>query len=324
VPASLLKSVAHYLDGQDQVNKTIWPTLFALRRLRIAVRGAVDRGNAETHSVAGAIAEGADVPFNLDVVKFEKSFSLDDQELLIGQMALMTLTSYFEGACETAAADLGWASHKFLMFPPTATSWRTGQRLRGHWSEMRAGGSALIETCYGPRSRARTHYAESRLPAVLQGFRYWKEVRNALVHAGGRANDALVDAQRAYAPVTNTDLGLRAKVMLTRDGGLEPNPGSAKLLTVGDRFAVSPYAAFNAADIMNKAMITYDFLLCRTSSGERLLLDRLLSEAHPKRWGDPDYRQPSLVRSLSNRAKAPIPDRPDLMLRALERRRASR
>ena len=112
--------------------------------------------------------------------------------------------------------------------------------------------------------------------------------------------------------------------MLTRNGSLRPNPAQHELLIPGDEFAVSPYAAFNAADVMNKAMITYDFLLCRTSSGERLLLDRLLAEVHTKRWGDPDYRQPSLVRSLSRRAKAPIPAQPDLMLRALELRRDSR
>ncbi len=315
----------YFRRGLDSINKTIWPTVFGLDRLRVAVREVRNEspqaGNAE---IIELVAGGATVPIQTDLTRFEDDFTTEEQQALIGQLALFGLTSHLEGALESACAATG-LSHKSLMFAPDEDAWNDSSRwaeLDSTWAALRQGGSALIEANYLARYSRSPHFSVMRIPALETGFRYWKEARNALIHAGGSASSRFIEAQTAYSMVKRADLGVRSKAMLSVDGHVLGSPRPSGLLKLGDPIVISPYAAFNAADIMLKLAYTLDFLIARTPRGEAALLQRLDGEVNPKRWHDPQYRSTRTVGRLIKAVNAPTPADPQSILDAISSRRA--
>jgi hypothetical protein len=323
---SLFLGFSNFRRGLDAVNKTIWPTIFALRRLRLAVRATRDADAALLGpEIALRIAEGAEVPLQLDLTRFEDDFAIDDQEAVVGELALFELTALFEGALESACQGKP-VSHKKLMFPPPLAPWLDLSRLReldDSWGRLRLGGSQLIADSFGQRYRLNPHYSIERLPHLEVAFRYWKEVRNCLIHAGGRANRTFVRAQFEYLAVKRTDTGLGKKVMLSRSGDVSGNPSPAKVLDVGDRLLVSPYGAFNAGEVMLKLATTLDFLIARTPEGEADVISRLNAAVNAKRWHDPQYRQARVVGALVRDSNMPTPAVREPLLVAIAKLRGS-
>ncbi|MEO8527915.1 MAG: hypothetical protein ABI435_02445 [Pseudolysinimonas sp.] len=273
--------------------------------------------------IASRIAEGADVPIQVDLTRFEDDFSIEDQETVVGELALFELTALFEGALESAC-DGKPIDHRRLMFPPDVEPWLDKSRLSEldkTWKRLREGGSTLIEDGYGKQFRTNPHYSIERLPYLEVAFRYWKEIRNCLIHAGGRANDNFIRAQADYLIVKRSDTGLGKKVMLSKFGDVAGNPSASDCLDKGDRLLISPYGAFNAGEIMLKLATTLDFLIARTPEGEAEVVDRLNAAVNPKRWHDPQYRLPRVVMALTQDANIPLPATREPFIAAIARLR---
>ena len=275
--------------------------------------------------IASVVAEGAEVPIQMDLTRFEDDFSLNDQESVVGELALFGLTALFEGALEVACAPQLF-SHKKLMFAPDPAPWSDQSRISElglGWRELRIGGSALIDDAFGDRYRSNPHFSIDRLPNLEVAFRYWKEVRNCLIHAGGNANQNFLDAQAAYLPVKRTDTGLRRKVMISKSGDVAGNPSASEMLELGDSLHVTAYGSFNAAEVMLKLATTLDFMIARTPEGEKDVLARLDEGVNQKRWSDPQYRDKRLIRSLIVKANLPATSEPEKLLSALSAFRAN-
>jgi hypothetical protein len=275
--------------------------------------------------IAAEVAAGAEVPFQLDLTRFEDDFSLDDQESVVGELALFGLTALFEGALEEACKAQTF-SHKKLMFAPDPDVWSDVSRINElgpGWKELRTGGSTVIDSAFGDRYRSNPHYSIDRLPHLEVAFRYWKEVRNCLIHAGGHANQNFLTAQAEYLPTKRTDTGLRRKIMISKSGDVAGNPAPAELIELGDPLDVTAYGSFNAAEVMLKLATTLDFLIARTPEGEEDVIARLNAGVNEKRWLDPQYRHRRLVRALTTKANLPSTATPDILFDALVAFRAN-
>lgn len=103
------------------------------------------------------------------------------------------------------------------------------------------------------------------------------------MHRGRKVTEPLLVAQAHYAGVASSSLGLPTKVMIdTGDAS-----GGRRLLVDGDLIEVGLYATFNLANVINKLVVTLDFLLATSPDGEREFLDRMSRQI---RWSDPGNR----------------------------------
>jgi len=70
--------------------------------------------------------------------------------------------------------------------------------------------STTMKQCFFARLSKEPKYALANLDNLLTCYRYFKEVRNSLMHGGGMADNRTVDAYNDYRKIKHpADLGLR-------------------------------------------------------------------------------------------------------------------
>ncbi|MEW2513665.1 hypothetical protein [Streptomyces sp. NPDC046870] len=128
------------------------------------------------------------------------------------------------------------------------------------WEEAlataRATRSSDMQRAFHPVYAARQKYSLSHLDALLVLYRYHKEVRNAVMHGGGKANPITEQAWKHAATLTAADIGSRTSPLTSK-------------VTDGQMVTSDLREAIQLSDVLLRLVRTTDAELCVTGIAEQ-------------------------------------------------------
>ena len=173
--------------------------------------------------------------------------SWDETEATLNQMRLLSLFSIYEAWAEEAAQELN-------LSPLKQARWNAfvqAKRPKLFHAPRRS-----IEPIIGPnyrpmagvasRCRSSSIYMPSRLATLGLCYRAFKELRNAMAHAGGTATARTVTAVNGY------------HAALSHWKGITKSSPAIKSLSLGDVVEVGDYSVVGLSEVLRIQIFTFD------------------------------------------------------------------
>lgn len=244
------------------LNDFALPMCTALWNFRQTVAGEITKSQnikAEELSKKYNTAPGARGTPNLLTAFRDMTWS--DHLHNISELYLIGIISIYEYWCEEITDILGRSDLAIkLQFPtnPTATN-----GVRHAINELTKSQSTAICSTIYPSIINSKKYSLASLDNLLLCFRYFKELRNSLLHRGKLCDGKLWGAQSAFAPVANnTSLGM----------DFTPRHSIVK---IGDPVQLDLHGVLGFTEVILRIVTTLDSELSRSKSAETHLLQRL-------------------------------------------------
>lgn len=226
----------------------VWPTAVAMWNLRWQVSGYIQvRPDADIKTLEGRFAEGSHVRgANLKRSCLEHTW--EQQQEAFAQVLLVNVFAVYEGWVAEVLSDLNAATkanESGLQFPsrratpaiPAVPATATSPAIAAKPAKPANAGAigivsslttnesnTLKRSCY-TTLKGSSRYDYAKLDNQLRCYRYFKELRNALIHASGTASQQTVDAYDDFRLVATTaDLGISEVPQHTQVAiGVKPN-----------------------------------------------------------------------------------------------------
>jgi hypothetical protein len=203
----------------DEITETfdfVWPTAVAIWNLRWQVTGYVNnRPEATPNELFGIFAYGSGIEgANLKRAAIEQSW--DQQKEQFAKFVLINLIAIYESWIDEAmlvlnvvpAKDINDVK-KQLQFPSGGMKNPT----KGIWNAIgiiTSNESSMLKNAFYQSLLKHRKNSKSNLDNLMRCYRYFKECRNCISHAGGLANNNAVEAYQEFVKVaTEADLGLK-------------------------------------------------------------------------------------------------------------------
>lgn len=227
----------------------VWPTAAALWNLRWQVSGYLaavpDATAAQLNErfVKGSGLHGTDLKGACVDANW------DDQKSRFASLVLSNAFSIYESWADEIAKEFGGSFRGLnLQFPGDVA---------GIIATLSASSSSVMMAAYYPIYSTQGKYSGSILPNLMLAYRYFKEVRNCEMHAGGLAGDRVLQAYRLFLPFSDKmNLGMRGDLILD-----EPISGAPLRLHLR--------GVVGFCDIMLRIIATLDAELGRTANAEK-------------------------------------------------------
>lgn len=176
-------------------------------------------------------------------------------------MTLINVIALFEIWCADIC-DLFQRPDLAVKFQhPTNSTGSNG--IRAGLRELQCEGSPVIADSIQMSLKKSKKYSYATLDNLLKCFRYFKEVRNCLVHRGRKCDGKLWGAQSVFLPVATT-------IAL----GMEFVP-EHQIVKQSDDVHLNFHGVLGFTEVILRIAITVDAELCATPEGERILLQRI-------------------------------------------------
>lgn len=178
----------------------------------------------------------------------------DEKDRDLAEMWLMTVFSRYESWAESLEVEYNISDSKRGCQFPTQTG--GGPGYIEVFSVLQP--SQLMEGIYGDSIRADRFWisSDAETKHVLRIYRYFKEIRNSLVHSDGKANAQLaaasVDANQSMAAL-QLNQALR--------------PGSVSILAVGDPIQIDLRLVRDVIDLLHRLVFTIDARILTSTIG---------------------------------------------------------
>lgn len=199
----------------------------------------------------------------------------DDLAILV-HMSLMTNISLFEGWQDALSKEYGLSNNQTkalewpgqLVYPRhTQNGASAGPGCPDMLSSIRAAeNSTLMEDTFGPVLTSAPGYSRSNIDDFYVCFRAWKEARNCITHAGGRASNRLITDAVQLANLSS--------------GGLPPLKWFPQLAipTQNELITIPFKDVMSFGQVLRHIVCTVDAELAQTQRGEQVFFSRF--EAH--------------------------------------------
>jgi len=184
----------------------VWPTAAAMWNLRWQVNGYLHiLPDATKDQLDARFTEGAHL-HGVNIRRACVEHTWEDQTEAFARVVLINTFAIYEGWIEVLLNALGAntvANQKALQFPGANGAVPLIARLTS--SE-----SPALKACVYPCLCNGRYYAIDALEAMLKCYRFFKELRNSIMHGGGIADQKLMNSYAAFSPVaTSHALGVR-------------------------------------------------------------------------------------------------------------------
>lgn len=290
----------------------VTPTAVAMWNLQWQVRGflAVVPGATKEElqgRFIGGLDAGSDFDFSRANLRRAAKREWSEQTGDFAQVLLLASVALYEG----------WAAGLSSIFPSSKTraeqlQFPAGMGRHGGFdralSGMKRTTSAVMERTLAAPLRNGPKYSLRTLGNLLKCFRYFKECRNCLMHANGKASQYLADASDVMSTLSRDDLGMKAVP-------------EHQALNVGDDVPLSLRGVVGFSDVTYRIVHTIDAELANTAVAEKHFLAR---------WRD-TYGRRSLLRDTDARLRQekrltinlglPIPSNPRELDKFLQQKR---
>ncbi len=129
--------------------------------------------------------------------------------------------------------------------------------------ELQLRHSAPLDACFGATLKRKRQYSLQNALSLLRCYRYFKELRNAVVHRNGKASAALITAASDYQQViSQNSLGTSNN----------PPDGTISPLILGGEVKLSLFGVVGFNDIILHLMTTLDAEAGLTTFGEAAMV----------------------------------------------------
>jgi hypothetical protein len=262
----------------------IWNTRAELEGLRV-VAPKITQADLEARFAAGSGLGGSNVVTAID------RYTWPEQLEELGRLRLMVLFAYFEGWLDAVAVELSITSN-------LRAAWSKRMIVPSKWQ------AALAELGLSPvmcdlDAGCSSHHYElgPNLGEAIVCLRYFKEIRNAIVHSGACVTTRVLASQSDYeASIAVHGLWSRYKP-----------PVFVPARTVGEAIHVDHYGIIGLTGLVQRVMVSLDRRILKTDAGEAEYL-----AAWEKRYGrgrvmpgDGTKRVRALVRLAGNLGPTP-------------------
>jgi hypothetical protein len=192
-----------------------------------------------------------------------------EQEAILAEMTLLAIASLFKGWTDAVSDEsrLSRANRDALQWPSHAVYPRfnnAGAALPGIDQALRAGQSTIsnvMKQCFHPSYKADRQYSLNQIDQLLVCYRYWKEVRNAIAHAGGRATNRCLVEENGLMVLTPQALGM------SRVPRLAP-------FTLNERIPIVLESVLGFGEVLHRIVTTVDAELSVTQKAEAIMVRR--------------------------------------------------
>ncbi|MFE6714008.1 hypothetical protein [Streptomyces sp. NPDC057695] len=246
------------------------PASVALWNLRWQVQGfvaAVD--DATDDDLSNRFASGSGFQArNLRRICVETPW--DDQVQQFAQIVAGNVIALFESWAEKLFLDIGLHNkhHKWVQFPSRGINGRQEKGIRDVIADVHtAGTSSEMRSAFFPVYASSKRNGSAQLDELILLYRYHKEIRNAFMHAGGRASQRTEDAWAAASHLTRADVGGRRNPVVTP-------------VTTGQQISYRMEQANDLASVVIRLIHGIDAELCYSAYAEEYFLTAWRS------WGD--------------------------------------
>lgn len=240
-----------------------WTTAAALWNLRWQVKGFVEAtGHADHYQLNDRFVKGSGIT-SADLISTCLNTTWHGQQEQFAKFVLFELCAIYEGWLDDVVPRAVPNSRvrdviKSLQFPT-----RPGNQysLRQAIQVVNRRRSAVMKAEFFPILKSNPKNSWSNIEDLLVAYRYFKEVRNSLIHSGGFADVRVVDARNDLAAIPFLNLGLKEALQLPP-------------LAVGDRVNVGLRNVVGLSSIVHRLVVTLDAALAVSKSSERDFLKR--------------------------------------------------
>lgn len=252
--------------GLERSHDLFWGAAISVWNLRADVAGIrhivpdIEQKDLAARFAAGSGINGSNVVTMIDRLTWE------DQLEELAVLRLVTVFAHYEGWLEAVLERLGVSEKTRRNMVPQMT----GPNERAKPLAKLGASTALGELVKdAPRHRYRV---DSDLGAFLTCARYFKEVRNSVVHRGRRADKRLLEAQTDYErSISNGGLGhYKAPLFVPISG-------------VGERVSVDHHGVIGFTGVVYRLIATFDSMFLQTHPAEAIYVSRWKDESNPAR-----------------------------------------
>jgi hypothetical protein len=205
-----------------------------------------------------------------------------DQSSILAEMVLLAFISIFEGWSDALGDEVGitreqrealqWPSYS--VYPRRNNFGAPRPGIDAAISAGRLNISAIMSTCFYPVYKNDRKYSLGQLDELMICYRYWKEVRNALAHSGGRATSRLMSEDGRLTPLSPSSMGVNR---IPRINGL----------VLDEQVSVELYDVLGLGDVLHRIAVTVDAELSETDKAELIMLARLAFLRRGANYRDP-------------------------------------
>jgi hypothetical protein len=167
-------------------------------------------------------------------------------------------------------------------------------------SHMRASASEFVKEQFSSRLDLLPTYAPDDLDAMLLCYRYFKDLRNTILHRGGVANSYHCDVWTDFAALSPDQLGMD-------DLPRHQAPSVSQLVRV-DLHGVVGFSG-----VIRRLVATVEGLVAPTEPGEQAFLERWRAETRLSQLPKPGQKRDGWIVHEAARIGLPEPARPDLL-----------
>jgi hypothetical protein len=190
-----------------------WPTAVAIWNLRWQVTGLIgvvpqiSYEELQGRFVAGSGIRGA----NLRRACTELSW--EDQQQQFARFLMFEFCAIYESWCEEMAPLIGLNDMKKknnLQFPSSFdSSGRPSRGIRKVLSSLPKPNSPFLIDSFSEILESNSKYSVKYLEELFLCYRYFKEIRNSLIHNGGTLSADLIDAENKFRSLTPIQIGMK-------------------------------------------------------------------------------------------------------------------
>jgi len=286
-------------DRITELFEFAWPTAAALWNLRWQVRGFLNEvPDATKEQLDNRFLFGSDIPTaDLKATCIRKSWA--DQKQVFAGFILSSAVAAYEHWSEGIARELGVAASesKKLQFEDAPEK----QGVQSFVVAQTAVVSVTIEKEFYDSYVVKRKYAYPIIGNLMKCYRYYKEIRNSLMHGGGIANARAEQAYLDFLPVSDrTSLGMR--------GALQIEP-----LSEGQPVVIHLRGVVGFCDVLIRILHSIDTELSRSKKAEASLKARLSRRSAPQILSADKNRRRSQIAVRCQRAGLPRPRSTEFM-----------
>lgn len=265
---SYLKKGKHFFESTKLLKAQItnlfdfiWPTATAIWNLRWQVHGYISVRD-HTLSEAELFAKfGSDNKIlRAGISRACIDFTWEEQLEQFANILLINSFAYYESWLEGTLNSIGLLDqqlHKQLQFP----SIHSRRGILDAINTITTPESQMLKDAFYTTLKSNPKYSFNNINNLLICYRYFKELRNTIMHGGGIANQALEDASSLYDRLSATDLSAKEK------------PEYFSFQT-GDKVQISIRGVVGFLDIIIKISVTLDAELSRSMYAENEVFSR--------------------------------------------------
>lgn len=190
----------------------LWPTVTAIWNLRWQVKGYIDvRSDTITNEELNARFSSDNKIIRGNLYRSCIDTSWDEHLEQYGRIILINLFAYYESWLKSVLELLNQYSvqvEKGLQFPSNFTS---NKGIVPILNSLVPENPSIMENAFYNKYKLKKKYHFDKIEYFMICYRYFKELRNSIIHQGGIATMNYFEAQEAYKVLTRDQLVAKEK-----------------------------------------------------------------------------------------------------------------